>query len=172
MPTPTKNVPNPDGLVSEKPKFGFDRLGIRIPSIVISPWVDAQVVHEPTGPTPDSQYDHTSIAATLKKMWKLNSPFLTKRDAWAGTFESIVNRTSPRTDCPLTLPDPPVEWFDAQRELPDHLLPVNGLQSSLLTLAEAITGHKAPKFENQGQAGRYITKTMDRALQLLKQGKL
>jgi len=34
--------------------------------------------------------------------------FLTKRDAWAGTFESVFSyRTTPRTDCPTVLPTPP-----------------------------------------------------------------
>ena len=37
----------------------------------------------------------------------MSSPFLTKRDGWAGTFEGIVQtRTEPRTDCPETLPTP------------------------------------------------------------------
>jgi len=36
----------------------------------------------------------------VKKLFNLPS-FLTKRDAWAGTFEGIVQRrTEPRTDCP------------------------------------------------------------------------
>lgn len=60
------------------------------------------VVHGPNGtPFPTSEYEHSSIPATVKKLFNLSSPFLTKRDAWAGTFEGIVQtRTEPRTDCP------------------------------------------------------------------------
>lgn len=60
------------------------------------------VVHGPNGsPFPTSEYEHSSIPATVKKMFNLSSPFLTKRDEWAGTFEGIVQtRTQPRTDCP------------------------------------------------------------------------
>lgn len=62
--------------------------------------IDA-VVHGPNGsPTPTSEYEHSSIAATVKKIFNLPK-FLTKRDEWAGTFEGIVQiRTEPRTDCP------------------------------------------------------------------------
>ena len=37
-----------------------------------------------------------------KKIFNLKD-FLTKRDAWAGTFDVVLNRTTPRTDCPGTL---------------------------------------------------------------------
>lgn len=58
------------------------------------------VVHRPIGPRPDSQYEHSSIAATVKKIFGLDQ-FLTKRDEWAGTFEQIFSqRTTPRDDCP------------------------------------------------------------------------
>jgi phospholipase C len=60
------------------------------------------VVHGPNGsPFPTSEFHHSSIPATVKKLYNLSSPFLTKRDEWAGTFEAIVQtRTEPRTDCP------------------------------------------------------------------------
>ncbi|KAL6966648.1 Phosphatidylglycerol/phosphatidylinositol transfer protein [Sarracenia purpurea var. burkii] len=68
---------------------------------------DNAVVHGPNGePFPTSEYEHSSIPATVKKIFNLPS-FLTKRDAWAGTFESIVqSRKEPRTDCPVQLPTP------------------------------------------------------------------
>lgn len=57
------------------------------------------MLHGPTGPSPTSEYEHSSIPATVKKIFNLKD-FLTKRDAWAGTFEGVINRTSPRIDCP------------------------------------------------------------------------
>ena len=41
------------------------------------------VVHDAQGPTPDSKFDHTSIIATMNKLYKFKNP-LNKRDAWAG----------------------------------------------------------------------------------------
>jgi hypothetical protein len=32
---------------------------------------------------------------------------LTKRDAWAGTFDELLTLDAPRTDCPMHLPEPP-----------------------------------------------------------------
>ncbi|XP_039158710.1 non-specific phospholipase C2-like [Eucalyptus grandis] len=66
------------------------------------------VVHGPNrSPFPTSEYQHSSIPATLKKLFNLSAPFLTRRDAWAGTFEGIVQtRTQPKTDCPEQLPTP------------------------------------------------------------------
>lgn len=59
------------------------------------------VIHGPDGPTPYSQYEHSSIPATVKKLFNLKSNFLTKRDAWAGTFEKYFYiRDTPRDDCP------------------------------------------------------------------------
>ncbi|KAH9296791.1 hypothetical protein KI387_028473, partial [Taxus chinensis] len=58
-------------------------------------------VHKAMGPYPSSEFEHSSIPATVKKIFNLKADFLTKRDAWAGTFESVLQfRDSPRTDCP------------------------------------------------------------------------
>ncbi|KAL5766299.1 hypothetical protein ACOSP7_016916 [Xanthoceras sorbifolium] len=110
VPTPVRGIPSPDGIVGPQPfLFNFDRLGVRVPTIMVSPWIKkGTVVHGPNGkPSPTSEYEHSSIPATVKKMFNLSSPFLTKRDEWAGTFEGIVQTmTQPRTDCPETLPTP------------------------------------------------------------------
>ncbi|XP_071724261.1 non-specific phospholipase C1-like [Rutidosis leptorrhynchoides] len=106
VPTPVDHVPNPDGMIGPDPfYFRFDRLGVRVPSFLISPWINkGTVIHEPEGPTPYSQFEHSSIPATVKKLFNLKSNFLTKRDAWAGTFEKAFSfRDSPREDCPKTL---------------------------------------------------------------------
>jgi len=108
VPTPVSGVPNPDGIIGPDPfYFRFDRLGVRVPTILVSPWVDkGTVIHEPEGPTPYSQFEHSSIPATVKKLFNLESNFLTKRDAWAGTFEKYFRlRDTPRDDCPVTLPE-------------------------------------------------------------------
>ncbi|XP_010240877.1 PREDICTED: non-specific phospholipase C3-like [Nelumbo nucifera] len=105
VPTPT-GVPSPDDIVSDDSfKFKFDRLGVRVPTILISPWIErGMVLHRPSGPYPSSEFEHSSIPATVKKIFNLKE-FLTKRDAWAGTLDIVLTRESPRTDCPETLPN-------------------------------------------------------------------
>jgi len=139
VPTPVKDVPSPDDIVGPDPFFfKFDRLGVRVPTIMISPWIDkGTVVHEPNGPYPSSQFEHSSIAATVKKLFNLKSDFLTKRDAWAGTFEDVVQkRSSPRTDCPGTLPNPPkIRQSGANEEAK-----LSDFQKELVQLAAILNG--------------------------------
>lgn len=123
VPPPQVDVPNPDGLCT-KDGFPYTRLGVRIPTIAISPWIQKNVlVHDPPSaqkPFPTSEYELTSIPATLRKLFpQLGGP-LTKRDAWAGTFEHLLTNTF-RDDCLVKLPDippPPEGELERQLELP------------------------------------------------------
>ncbi|KAF2291956.1 hypothetical protein GH714_042298 [Hevea brasiliensis] len=138
--TPVSGVPSPDGIVGPEPfLFNFDRLGVRVPTILISPWINkGTVVHGPNGsPFPTSEYEHSSIPATVKKLFNLSSPFLTKRDEWAGTFEGVVQTlTEPRTDCPVQLPTPvKIRQGDANENAT-----VSEFQQELLQLAAVLKG--------------------------------
>jgi phospholipase C len=104
----------------------------------VSPWIDkGTVVHAPTGPTPTSQYEHSSIPATVKKIFNLPQDFLTKRDAWAGTFEGVVQgRTEPRTDCPEQLPTPTrIRQTEADEEAK-----LSEFQQEIIQLASVLNG--------------------------------
>jgi len=109
VPPPT-GVPSPDGKVSHDttPSFDFTRLGVRVPTLAISPWIKkGTIVHEPVNGT---HYEHSSVVATVRKMLVPDQPYLTKRDAWAQTFEWLVDTMdSPRTDCPTELPEAPTQ---------------------------------------------------------------
>ena len=85
----------------------FRRLGLRVAAMLISPWVDkGSVIQEPQqGPSNTSQWEHSSISATLTGLFNL-STFLTKRDEWAGSFEELL-REAPRTDAPMHFPEAP-----------------------------------------------------------------
>jgi len=135
-PIPMTNVPNPDGIIGTNPPFHFNRLGIRVPAILVSPWIPkGYVEHGAKGPTPYSHYEHSSVPATLKKMFNLKD-FLTKRDAWAGTFEHLFSLLdSPRTDCPLTLPDTPKHKPSTDLE---HMQSITDLQRGMVQLVEAV----------------------------------
>ena len=54
--------------------FDFRRLGIRVASFLISPWVPKNTaIQRPRGPTPSSQYDLTSGIATAKNLFNLST---------------------------------------------------------------------------------------------------
>ena len=40
VPPPQTGVPSPDGIAGEYDGFAFNRLGVRVPAIVVSPWID------------------------------------------------------------------------------------------------------------------------------------
>eukprot|EP01084_Bolivina_argentea_P318588 552527_1 len=70
---PQNNVPPPDTVYAEN-GFKFDRLGVRIPTILVSPWINkGTVVHSPiNGPYKMSQYEGTSNIATANKLFGLD----------------------------------------------------------------------------------------------------
>jgi len=93
-----KGSPLPAG-VSLEHGFGFDRFGVRVPTILASPWIDEHVVFRSSTDVP---FDHTSMAATVltwmgvpRDKWKLGA-----RVANAPTFEGAFTRSSPRRDMP------------------------------------------------------------------------
>eukprot|EP00253_Pinus_taeda_P023800 PITA_23800 len=169
VPTPVRNVPNPDGSFGPNPYFfKFDRLGVRVPTIMVSPWIQkGTVVHRPNGPTPSSEFEHSSIPATVKKIFNLTSNFLTYRDGWAGTFESVFNvKGGPRTDCPVVLPEPNNMRATAAKE---HAK-LSEFQKELVQLAAVINGdHILKSYPNEIQnrmrvieANSYVKDAMTR----------
>jgi phospholipase C len=119
---PADNVPNPDGINCPPPDddhpsftvpFDFKRLGFRVPAIIASPWVKK-------GKVDSTRYQHTSVLATLKKLFNLNG-FLTKRDASANAFDGLFAELSaPRTDTPQTLPRVALPAIPASLADPAH----------------------------------------------------
>jgi len=86
---PPKAIP-PDRDTME---FAFDQYGVRVPAILISPWVDKGF---------DSRiYDHTSLLKYLIMKWNLRPDTLGARVAAADTFVSLLQRRQvPRPGTP------------------------------------------------------------------------
>jgi len=147
---PPHDSPNPDGIVAQDcyPPFNFDRLGVRVPAIVASPWIPkATVVHEPAT---SSHFEHSSLSATLLNLLIPDQTFLTKRDSWAAPFDFVLSLDSPRTDCPTSLPLGPTHRQYGQL-LPEHLLgtrPISELQKKLVQMASAL---KSGEMEHNGE---------------------
>lgn len=162
FPTPLEGVPSPDDIENKQFKFNFNRLGIRIPAVLISPWINkGTIVHEPThGPTTTSQYELSSVPATMKKIFNLKS-FLTKRDEWAGTFEWLfTQRNSPRTDCPKVLP--PAPTVPEEYLIEEGQKPMNSLQLSYIAFMNDMLGLKGGEDLNQVDGGEYMKKLNQR----------
>lgn len=97
------DVPNPDGINSKEPKFAFERLGPRVPAILVSPYVQAMVDVR--------QYEHSSIPATVLKLFDLSWPIINKRLATVNTFHDRIG-SNMRNDIPKKLLRPLIPVYD------------------------------------------------------------
>ncbi|WP_322049445.1 alkaline phosphatase family protein [Paraburkholderia sp. J67] len=70
-----------------KQNFAFDRYGVRVPAVLISPYTAAGTVLRPAGNTP---FDHTSIISTVRNCFGIAGP-LTARDAAAPDLSGALN---------------------------------------------------------------------------------
>jgi len=86
---PPKTVPS--GQEGDKATFDFKRLGVRVPAVLISPYIErGTIVH--------TQLEHSSIAATVRELLAPDMPPLTDREKNANTFEDVLTLTDPRDD--------------------------------------------------------------------------
>jgi phospholipase C len=110
----------PDDCTDE---FKFDSLGVRVPAILVSPWVDSGVVH--------TDYDHTSLLKYLTEKWELGP--LGNRTAHANSFgPELLKRAAAR-------PDAPPKFTDAllgPMELPNPQ--VNENQKALVSFSQVL----------------------------------
>ena len=72
-------------------QFDFKRLGVRVPAIVISPWVPAGTLDS------DTVHDHASIPATLRQHFAPQATPLNEREAAAKSFVPLLTLSEPRT---------------------------------------------------------------------------
>lgn len=75
----------PDGKTDE---YDFTRLGVRVPALLVSPWVGRGVLHQ--------QFDHTSLLKYLIDKWGLGP--LGLRATQANSIEIALKEPEPRTD--------------------------------------------------------------------------
>jgi len=132
VPPPAAVPPDDDSAAA---RFKFDRLGVRVPALLVSPWVRK-------GRADHRVYDHTSLLATLRALFRLPD-FLTRRDAAANVLDDANFLELPRAadDMPANLgalvpPTPP-----ASRRIGRKL---SDLQQSLLTLGAVLRSPQAP----------------------------
>jgi phospholipase C len=74
--------------------FVFDKYGVRVPALVISPRIPKNLVDHRI-------YDHASIPATIERLFGLKP--LTDRDAVANAPTTLLTLPTPRTDAPATV---------------------------------------------------------------------
>jgi phospholipase C len=116
---PPGPVPPPDpNAPAGQCDFTFDRSGYRVPAIIVSPWIEE-------GTVINDEYRHTSLLATLRKVWGLGDAF-TDRDVAARTFDHLLSRETPRDPAswPNVQPRPVPEWQLTREQLGKAISPL------------------------------------------------
>jgi len=140
VPPPLAPPPNPNALFRQQ-GFGFNRSGVRVPAVAISPWIPEQTVI--TG-----EYRNTSVIRTLRSRWPLGGP-LTARDAIAADIAPVLTLDVPRD--PVTWPAVvarPAPEFEG--EIPAPEAAVRGLAHAALHAVIALA-------ENAGKDSPQLT---------------
>ena len=114
----------PDDYTTE---WTFDRLGVRVPTILVSPWIAKGVIK--------TVFDHTSLLRYLCDKWDLNP--LGRRmqpsagDKQANTFaDELMKLQSPRTDTPDRLAGPKIPLMRGATVTEEP--PITGSREALL----------------------------------------
>jgi phospholipase C len=102
--------------------FAFDRSGYRVLAIIVSPWVEPGSVY-------NEEYRHTSLIATLRKVWGLGEAF-SQRDASARTFEHVLSLDTPR--------DPHTWATVTARPVPEWTMDLEVVGKALSTLGRGM----------------------------------
>lgn len=113
--------------------FKFDRYGVRVPAVLVSPWIPAgSIVRRPDKSR--YPYDHTSVIKTLGTLFDFKVDTLSQRVKAAPDFLGALSLSEPTNDGPPHIPLPSVatskDEFDKA-----HKAPPNGHQLALANLA-------------------------------------
>ncbi|MGC4087551.1 MAG: alkaline phosphatase family protein [Polyangiaceae bacterium] len=145
----------PDNLSGEF-GFGFNRFGPRVPTVLISPLIQAGTVFRvAANKTP---LDHTSILKTLQVRWPAVKA-LTARDAAACDVGDVLTLATARHDDPLqNVSAPTAPGGNPFPDRPTHLQKVHAsmLARQPVPDSEGGTAHTQPRLETHTDYHRYI----------------
>lgn len=160
-------VGHTDGFVA--PGFNFDRLGVRVPAIVVSPYTAAGTVDH-------TVYEHASIPATATEKFipgdvRNNAPYA--REQFANTFLHLLTLDQPRMDQPnFAAPAPATVRTLAAAAAPRTAMPaprLSQLHQNLVNDVHQVLVRNHPdlarqmdpaKVKNEQQATQFLNKAM------------
>lgn len=156
---------NPGDKPLDASMFNFQRLGVRVPTVLVSPFIPAgTIIH-------NKVFDHTSIIATARKLFipEWEKFFLTERDRHAETFEDCLTLASPRSGkvkFPKQAPEPksPAATFalasmTEDEEIVDASEPkeLNDFQQAMVVHAWLAESKLVPGYPNTGTPVSAVT---------------
>ncbi|SDC01720.1 Phospholipase C [Raineyella antarctica] len=163
----------PTGYRGRSSGFTFDRLGPRVPAVIVSPLIPKNLIDHHT-------YEHSSVAATLVRLFGLGE--FTPRTATSSDLKPLARLETPRTDAPMTLPEPaggstlarvvPTPLQQAQAKRPDRAIEDDPTGIIGATVMSGLSQHLevTPESEHEAIIGRvHALQTYGEALEYLKE---
>lgn len=173
VPPPSAVSPDPRHPIGQY-DFKFDRLGVRLPVVLISPYIEpGTIVH--------TVFDHSSVIKTVCNRWGL--PPLTERDKAASDFSEVLTLNEPRDDAPeiAALPfqrvprpeDEPLNDFQkgvlalvAGVEASNHIDSNEPVFDKIAAVARLVESEaRIPTLQTIGQAWHYMKDKLDLTFQ-------
>lgn len=139
--------------------YRFDRLGVRVPTILVSPWIEPRTVFRSATSTP---LDGTSFMATLLEWCGIPraSWWLGERVNHAPTFAHVFTRATPRTDQPSFVPPHDKDFPSTGGSIPS--LQLNDLHRLIAPrIVHAITEGKLTAQEAAAEADHILANAQD-----------
>jgi phospholipase C len=129
----------PDGIVANSHDFNFNAFGVRVPAVVVSPYIPPGSRIRASIGTDGSRtpFDHTSIIKTVRELFALG-PRLTARDEAAPSLLSALALPVPSNDGPPSIDLPLIPPMSAQLVSTRAAAPPNGMQASLASAATSL----------------------------------
>jgi phospholipase C len=149
VPPPTNATPTDDPPIPGDHGFLFDRFGLRVPTIFVSPYIEEGTVIRAEGDTP---FDHTSIIKILCERWDLEG--LTARDRAAPSFAPVLTRAADQPR--LETPDVTARPYKRLPEPKARQGPLSHLGHQIIELSAAVEGATVPVLKTAGEAVSHL----------------
>ena len=132
LPPTNAMTPDPQSNPGQE-AFSFDRFGVRVPTVVVSPLIQAGTVFRSDGQMP---YDHTSVLATIRDWLPIPEADMlrSQRVRHAPNLSQVLTLSSPRTDLPVIHP-PTIAALATPLSVPP-----NDLQMSIAAAIAQVNG--------------------------------
>lgn len=115
-------------------EYSFDRLGVRVPAILVSPWIEPQIVH--------TECEHTGLLSSLRRKWNLRGLGQRTHNA-PDILASLRLAPSARDDTPeRLLPDVPRAAAQARARMADPAK-LNDHQAAIVAFSEYLESQTA-----------------------------
>ena len=158
-------MPPPDGVVAPN-GFQFDRLGVRIPTVIVSPWVKkGTIINKPNGPSSTSQWEGASPLATANNLFGIEDA-ISERAAWSATFDYLFTEMEePRDDAVRFAP---AKEFTAEDVASQWVKPINEhMEIQVKFYCEQLDIKPCPEFRFQGDASEFILRNVPRYMEMI-----